>query len=87
MLPVIVGELNQVKGRVILTSMMSAGKIRTNIILKWRVKMGEDKYEFGKCKNCNTEAPLKNGYCSNCQDRKMDLPEGFEEMFRGLGGE
>jgi len=41
----------------------------------------KDKYEFGKCKNCGTEAALKNGYCSNCQDKKMDLPPGFEELF------
>ena len=44
----------------------------------------KDKYEFGKCKNCSKEAPLKNGYCKDCQDKKMDLPPGFEEMFGGL---
>jgi len=37
--------------------------------------------EFGKCKDCNRWEVLKNGYCSNCQDKKMDLPPGFEEIF------
>ena len=44
----------------------------------------KDKYTFGKCKNCNKNAALKNGYCSNCQDNKADLPPGFEDLFRGF---
>ena len=44
----------------------------------------KDKYTFGRCKNCGKEAPLKNGYCKDCQDKKVDLPEGFEELFGGF---
>jgi len=44
----------------------------------------KDKYEIGQCKNCGKNLPLKNGYCKDCQKKKVDLPPGFNEVFRGF---
>ena len=46
--------------------------------------MKKNKYTFGRCKNCGKEVPLKNGYCVSCQDKNVDLPPGFEELFGDL---
>lgn len=44
----------------------------------------KDKYDFGQCKGCNKEAPLKNGYCIKCKDMSdlfNDLPDVFKDIF------
>jgi len=44
----------------------------------------EDKYEFGKCKNCSKEAPLKNGYCIDCELNNKNKPDIFDDLFGGF---
>jgi uncharacterized OB-fold protein len=41
----------------------------------------KDKYEFGKCKNCGKETTLKNNYCKDCQDKKIEMPDVFKDIF------
>lgn len=43
----------------------------------------EDKYTFGKCKNCGEHRALKNEHCKFCSDLDLNFDKIWEKIFGG----
>jgi len=42
--------------------------------------MNKDIYNFGKCRECDKNTVLKNGYCVECEEH--DIPDFIKDLFK-----